>query len=770
MHRSHHQDNACQAASLVTILQQRAALTPERIAYRLHPSDQGPSHQLTYGALDRKARAIGAWLQQQGAMGQRALLLYPFGLEFIAGFYGCLYAGAVAVPLYPPRPNRPDQRLLNIVADAQPTIALTSAKILASLAERQAAATGLEHLQWLATDTLDDTLPASWHPQNPDPAWLAFLQYTSGSTGAPKGVMISHANLLHNAAMIHTAFALSPQSAGLIWTPFYHDMGLIGGVIEPIYAGAPTTLLDPVAFLQQPSRWLRAIAEEHIAVSGGPNFAYELCIDKITPAQCAGLDLSSWTVAFCGAEPVRAATLERFAAKFAPYGFRTEAFTPCLGMAESTVMTTCTPQAQTPVVITCAADALSQHRVELLTKSPITQPSQRLVSSGQSWLEQTVCIVHPEHQTRCGPGDVGEIWIAGPSVAQGYWQRAAETAATFGATLADTGKGPFLRSGDLGFLHDGELFVTGRLKDLIIIRGRNYYPQDLEATAEQAHPALQPSSTAAFSIEADNAEQLVLVAEVMRTHLRTLVVDEVMAAIRSALSQEHQLQVSAIALLRPGRSLKTSSGKIQRSAARQAYRQGTLETLALWSQTLAAAASQPSDSYNTPQPYGRELRSSHTALAIEQWLTMQLAQRLHTDPLRIDLHKPFADYGLDSVAAIELIHELCTWLQNTGRPHTLEVTALWDFPTIAALAHHLAGGSTVNTPAARPLSLSHKPAPVSVTGTLNLPAEAAQQSELATELAQLIRVLSCGCDENRRLRLAAGQETNAGFHTEQSIA
>lgn len=742
MQRAHHYHHTSQAASILAILRQRATLTPEAIAYRLSQPEQSTTRQFTYRELDAKAQQIGAWLAQQGRRGQRALLLYPFGLEFIAGFYGCLYAGVVAVPLYPPRPNRADQRLLSVIADAQPTFALTTAKILDSLAERQAASTGLADLQWLATDTLETTAQAPWQPHAPAPAELAFLQYTSGSTGTPKGVMVSHANLLHNAAMIHSAFAMAPHSKGLMWTPFYHDMGLIGGVIEPIYAGTPTTLLNPVDFLQQPLRWLRGIAEERVAVSGGPNFAYELCIDKITPEQCAGLDLSCWSVAFCGAEPVRASTLERFAAKFAPYGFRPEAFTPCLGMAESTLMTTCTPQAQAPVIITCDSAALAEHRVTLVTSAATPQSSQRLVSSGRGWLDQTVCIVHPERQTRCEPGEVGEIWIAGPSVTQGYWQRPAETAATFGATLADTGEGPFLRSGDLGFLHDGELFVTGRLKDLIIIRGRNYYPHDLEATAEQAHPALQLASTAAFSIEADNAEQLILVAEVERTYLRTLVADEVVAAIRSAIAQEYQLQVSAVVLLRPGRSLKTSSGKIQRRATRQSYSQGTLDAVVHWS-LKAAADAQPNNGQQSPLVSKMERAAEPQASpSIERWLITQLAHRLRTDPVTIDLHKPFADYGLDSVAAVELVHDLCTWLQSTGRHHTLEVTALWDFPTIAALAHHLEGGSTVNKPLSlQPLRLARKPEPMLLTGTLSTQRAAEQQHELAEELAQLVRLL-----------------------------
>ncbi len=747
---------ACPATSIVTILRQRAALEPERIAYRFCQADGQAVPTVTYRELDRRAQAIGAWLQQRGATGERVLLLYPFGLEFIVGFYGCLYAGAIAVPLYPPRPNRPDQRLLGVTADAQPRFAFTTAKVLAGLADHVGPVSELDLLHWLATDTLDAQAAPAWQANEPEPTTLAFLQYTSGSTGTPKGVMVTHANLMHNTQMIYHAFGLSPQSSGLMWTPFYHDMGLIGGVIQPIYAGNPTTLLSPVDFLQQPIRWLQTISAERISVSGGPNFAYELCIEKITPAQCEGLDLSCWDVAFCGAEPVRAETLARFTAKFAPYGFRFQAFTPCLGMAESTLMTSCTPQAQAPVVTTFDTPALAHNRVEIPTTAAVsTQNTQRLVSSGRAWLDQTFCIVNPETATRCAPDEVGEIWIAGPSVAAGYWQRPTESAQTFGAIIADTGEGPFLRSGDLGFIHNGELFVTGRLKDLLIIRGKNYYPQDLEATVEHAHPALQPGAVAAFSIEEDNEEKLVIVQEVERTYLRNLVVDELIAAIRHAIAQEHQLQVSAIALLRPGRILKTSSGKIQRRATRQAYLAGELETVGVWSLSAELAAPPPlvpspiPPAAGQPNPAGNGrvlFTNGHSGRALESWIAGQLAQRLHTTPSAIDLHKPFADYGLDSVAAVELVHALQSWLQSTGRTSTIEVTDLWDFPTIAALARHLEGDCR---PLTAPLHRTFTPPPVRTAWQNNKPTTAVVQSngvagepELAAELAQLVRLLS----------------------------
>ncbi len=733
MQRSADHHLSSQTETIVAILRQRATVEPERVAFRLQTNAGEAPQFITYGALDRQARAIAALLQQQGATGERALLLYPFGLEFVAAFYGCLYAGVVATPLYPPRPNRPDPRLTAVTVDAQATFALTTAKIAATAVVDQNTG-AMQQLRWLATDTIDTANAQEWQEGLPEPTALAFLQYTSGSTGTPKGVMVSHANVMHNAAMIHTAFALTPRSTGLMWTPFYHDMGLIGGVIEPIYAGNLATFLPPVDFLQQPIRWLRTISDERITVSGGPNFAYELCTNTIMPDQFEGLDLTCWEVAFSGAEPVRAGTLERFAAKFAPYGFRFAAFTPCFGMAESTVMTTCTPQAQPPVILTCDAQALTHHRLKTIPATDDTAAPQRLVSSGRPWCNQTVRIVHPEGRTLCSPDEVGEIWIAGPSVTGGYWNRPQESAETFGAYLADTGEGPFLRSGDLGFLQDGELFVTGRCKDLIIIRGRNYYPQDLELTVEGAHPALQPHAVAAFTITQDDEEQLVIAAEIARTQVRAIDTETVLAAIRRTISQEYQLAVSAILLLRPGRMLKTSSGKLQRRAMRQAYLEGALESIAHWTHsprtndTNPPALSPPTATNANPaQP-----ALPPTEQMIQAWIAAQLAQRLGTGPTTLDLHKPFADYGLDSVAAVELVHTLRQWLESNGQPITLEITALWDFPTIATLAQYLARNG-IGTP--------HRQAAHKTTVPLDVGNPPAQVDELAAEIAQLQRLL-----------------------------
>src|SRR2546423_522199 len=470
---------AIESSTLVGLLRWRALHQPKQQAYIFLPDGETNEEAgLTYAELDRQARAIGAQLQSFSAGGECALLLYPPGLDYITAFFGCLYAGLIAVPAYPPRLNRPLIALETIVTDAQATIALTTTPILAS-AERWLVHTPtLKALTWLTTDTISSDHLETWHDPAINCDSLAFLQYTSGSTTKPRGVMLTHNNLLYNSALIHQCFELTPESRGASWLPPYHDMGLIGGILQPLYGGFPVTLMSPLAFLQSPFRWLQAISHTKATVSGGPHFAYDLCVRKITPEQRTMLDLSSWNVAFTGAEPIRYETLERFATAFAPCGFRGETFYPCYGLAEATLIVAGGKRTEPPVIKKFEAAGLEQKRaVEVQIEDGATKV---LVGCGHTLPKQTIVIVDPESLTRCPDNHIGEIWVSGPSIAQGYWNRSEETERTFRARLADTGEGPFLRTGDLGFLQDGELFVTGRLKDLIIIRGHNYYPQDIE--------------------------------------------------------------------------------------------------------------------------------------------------------------------------------------------------------------------------------------------------------------------------------------------------
>jgi len=580
-------DMEYKSTTLVDLLRYRAKNQPEQTAYTFLRDGETEVGSLTYKELDRQVRVIAARLQNLDATVSHALLLYPPGLEFIAAFFGCLYAGVVAVPAYPPRTNQNMYRLQAIVASSQATVALTTTSLLSNIERRELSNPALTNLHWLATDNIASDLAEAWQELEISSDTLAFLQYTSGSTATPKGVMVNHGNLMHNLVAIHKCFAHTCNSQGVIWLPPYHDMGLIGGVLQPLYGGFPVTLMSSVDFLQKPFRWLQAISCYKATTSGGPNFAYDLCVRKIKPEQRTSLDLSSWEVAFTGAEPIRAQTLERFAATFEPCGFRARAFHPCYGMAETTLMVSGGLKTAPPTVRWVDGAALEQNRVAAVASNQ--EGARAIVGCGQSWLDQIV-IVDPESLTPCPADKVGEIWVHGPSVAQGYWNRAEETKQTFLAYLANTGEGPFLRTGDLGFLQDGELFVTGRIKDLIIIRGQNHYPQDIELTVEKSHPALRPGCGAAFTVEVKGDERLVVVQEVERSYLRKLDVNEVVGNINQAVAAEHALQIYATVLVKTGSIPKTSSGKIQRHACRSGFLTGSLNVVEDWSENPQSKA------------------------------------------------------------------------------------------------------------------------------------------------------------------------------------
>ncbi|MEM6599611.1 MAG: fatty acyl-AMP ligase, partial [Cyanobacteria bacterium P01_C01_bin.69] len=600
--RSFHREKA---ASIIEILRYRADVQSEHVAYTfLRSGDQRAS--LTYGVLDLKVRAIASLLQSQLPRGSRLLLAYQPGLDFVLAFWACLYAGMVAVPAYAPRRNQKVSRLRSIVANAEIEFALTTVRSEATFKRFCCEDSVLSQLRWLVTDQVADSWAAQWQPPALSPNTLAFLQYTSGSTGEPKGVMVSHDNLMHNSSVIAQCFGhTAEKSVGLIWLPPYHDMGLIGGIVQPPFTGFPVYLMSPIDFLQKPLRWLQAISRYRITTSGGPNFAYELAIRKATPERLESLDLSCWEVAFTGAEPIRAETLDRFIDVFAPYGFRREALYPCYGMAESTLIISGGAKQSPPVVRQFKKSALEQNSVESVdlahsdaqsdVHNRVRSDVQRVVGCGQSVPGQSVIVVDTERLSPCSNGQIGEIWVSGRSVAQGYWNQPQETAACFQASLTDSdGKslqGPFMRTGDLGFLDKCELFVTGRLKDLLIIRGQNHYPQDLELTVARSHLALRPNAGAAFSIDLNREERLVIVHEVVRGYLRSLSVEEVLRCIRQAVTAEHSLEVYAIALVKTGSIPKTSSGKIRRFACKRAFLKGELNVVADWSRNPRQKAS-----------------------------------------------------------------------------------------------------------------------------------------------------------------------------------
>jgi len=491
-----------QASSLVEVVRARAAHQADQRAYTFLRDGESQEEHLTYGELDELARKIGAALQARGVAGQRVLLVYPSGLELVAAFFGCLYAGAVAIPAFPPplaktRLKHKFARLVGIVEDARPPVVLTSSTLVNKLGAAFSEFPALCNLPLLTIDEFAPELAQDWRDPGVDQSSLAFLQYTSGSTGEPKGVMVSHGNLLHNSEGLGRSYGHTDSSVIVSWLPLFHDMGLIGQIVQAAYAGILCVFMSPVHFHQRPVRWLRAISRYRATTSGGPNFAYELCARRVPAEELEGLDLSRWKVAFNGAEPVRAETLERFAEVFRPYGFRREAFVPGYGLAEATLMVSSVSHADSPRLQAVAGAPLRQGQAVPVGEQD--SAARTFVSCGAPHFDLEVVLVEPADRKRCAEGGVGEIWVAGPSVAQGYWNRPEQTDETFGARLRD-GAGPFLRTGDLGFWSDGELCIAGRSKDLLIIRGQNHYPQDIESTVGESHQALQSAKVAALNV------------------------------------------------------------------------------------------------------------------------------------------------------------------------------------------------------------------------------------------------------------------------------
>ena len=662
-------------SNLVSILNYRAEQTPEQIAYIFLKDGDKQEQKITYGQLCQNAKSIAAYLQASVPQGSRALLLYPQGLEFISAFLGCLYAGIIAVPVYPPKSNQKMTRLESIIKDSAPHIILTPSFLLENIKNKLTNVLDLSDIQWLTTDSVNISEASNWILPNISNDSLALLQYTSGSTGTPKGVIISHENIIYNSGYIQEAGNITTSDIAVSWLPTFHDMGLIFGVIQPLYTGFLGVIMSPESFLQKPILWLEAITQYHGTISGSPNLGYSLCTQKISPEQQQSLDLHRWRIAYSGSEPIRKKTLEEFSDKFNKFGFQSHYFYPCYGMAEATLMISGDNPKNKPVYLNVEIEALEKGvalQVHLDSKN-----SRQIVGCGHAWLDTDIRIVDPNNLIECVDNQVGEVWVHSASVAQGYWNQEEKTAETFQAKLIETGNKNFLRTGDLGFMSNGELFITSRLKDLIIIWGRNHYPQDIEFSVQQSHKALRLDCGAAFVIEVDNQEKLVIVQEVERTFLRNLNVDEVVSAIRETVSLNHDLQVYAIALIKPASIPKTSSGKIQRYACRQKFLPSDLAIVGEWRQNAVNI------------DLSLDSEASHEGVVdqetIENWLTTKIANSLGLDPEEIDPEESLASYGLDSSVALGLTGELGSWLNLE-----LETILFWEYPKISRLAAYLA--------------------------------------------------------------------------------
>ncbi|MDD2761123.1 MAG: beta-ketoacyl synthase N-terminal-like domain-containing protein, partial [Methylomonas sp.] len=647
--------------NLVQLFRHRAEHTPDRTAYTFLKEGIVEEGCLSYAELDRKARAGAVVIRRYAPENGRVLLLYPPGIDFMVGFAACLYAGAIAIPAPPPdtvRLKRTLPRLKTIAKDAQASLVLSSGELIDSVKQNSASvsqaameAFAVEH--WLDFRGLDDASADDWHMPALTPNHLAYLQYTSGSTASPKGVMMSHGNLIHHLAQIQQAWAYDQHSASVTWMPYFHDYGLVDGLLEPLFTGIPCYILSPLTFLKRPLRWLAAISKYRATHTQAPNFAYAYCLEKITDDQLEELDLSCLKVASNGAEPVRKETVEAFSRRFAVCGFRPECLYPAYGLAEATLLVATKSHGVTPAYYQLSTEQRQDNSIQ-----------GAVVSCGPAIGVTEVRIVEPDTFTVRRDDEIGEVWVKDAGVAQGYWQNEQASSETFQARTAD-GAGPYLRTGDLGFLRGGELYITGRLKDLIIIAGVNHYPQDIEWTVIQSHPALRPEHAAAFSVTEQDQERLVVVVELNQT------VDDVqpvMQAIRAALAEVHEIEVYALVLLKKGAILKTSSGKLQRQACKNAFLENRLDSHALWRQAQAA------------QNHAMDQQS------LAAWLVAKLAVALSIPAEDIDVDQVFSTYGLSSRLAVSLVGELEDFLAAKGRALELSPTLLWQYPTVATLA------------------------------------------------------------------------------------
>ncbi len=693
-----------QAATLVELLQSRAVETGSGCEYGFLNED-GTLTTWTVADIARRATAIAAVLQDECQPGDRVLLVYPPGIEFVPAFLGCMCAGVLPVPATYPKPRRPMPRLTSISQDSGAAVVLTTSATLDTL-ELSRTSPELQALNWLATDAIADEQASRWRRLRPDPSDLAFLQYTSGSTSEPKGVMVTHANLMHNLEVIKRAFAVDrlhedgSERTSVWWLPAYHDMGLIGGILGALYAGGRLVMMPPATFLKRPFVWLKAMSDFKATVSGAPNFAYDMCIAKTTQEDRKGLDMSRWRLAFCGAEPVRAETLRRFAEAFAPCGFRETSFYPCYGLAEATLLATGGDGPAVPVVRSVCADSLGCHQIQEVAGRQDAS-TRDFVGCGRPWLGQEVLIVDSDSRLPVPEDRVGEIWLRGPSIARGYWNRREETAAEFGAARSDDPTCHYLRTGDLGFVHGGQLFVTGRTKEVIIVRGRNLYPQDIELTVGRCHASLNGGAGAAFSIEVDGAEQLVVVHEIDRQYRGEF--DEIIRAVRHSVVNEHELDPYSVVLIRQASLPRTTSGKIQRNLCRRQYLTAELNVVSQWNNPGRQPA-QTVETGNSPEsaqpplqpqrksfPFQKPERAltafekDRLTEQLETWLLQWLVERAGVSPAEVDRNRPFAEYGLDSLTAVELSQEL-----EDGLRVKLAPIVAWNYPTPATLARYLA--------------------------------------------------------------------------------
>lgn len=634
-----------QCTTYIEVIKNRTASKPDHVVFRFLSDGVNENESLTYRQLETRSKALGAAMQKVGNKGDRVLLLFQPCLSYVASLYACFYSGFVAVPAYPPRRKRGIERIYSIIEDSKATICLISQQVYNDIQKNFKNDGLLNQLNWIIYEDIADDKAKEFNETEILAEDLALLQYTSGSTGNPKGVMITQLNLLYNSEYIRQTFELSDNTVGVNWLPVFHDMGLIGGIMQVAYTGGVNIGLPPIEFLKKPLNWLKAIEKYGGTTAGGPNFSYDYCIQKTTEEERKEIDLSTITVFFCGAEPIRKSTYNEFSNKFAVSRAKEEQFYSCYGLAEATLIVTGGFRADKPKYLEVDAYSLTDNRVEVIEEGKPGGVS--LVGCGHLWMETRVEIVDPVTLKKVGKNEIGEIWISGPTLAAGYWNKPEETKRTFGAMLSDSGGGPFLRTGDLGFFYENELYITGRLKDLLIIRGVNHYPNDIEFTIQNAFPELRQNGGAAFPVDEAGEERLVIVQELERSAMRDTDHDTLIENIRQVISEDHELDVYSIVLIRTGSIPVTSSGKIQRRQTKYQYLNNDLVPVAQW---VRAEAERDITFIHDP--------AEPTEDSIKEWLISWIMRNQHFRREEIELDKNIMSYGIDSLAAVTLETEI----------------------------------------------------------------------------------------------------------------
>ena len=689
-------------SNLVELSRHQAAQRGDKTSYIFLADNETRESQCTYRELDQKAKAIAALLQSLKLSGERALLIYPPGLDFIYAFFGCLYAGVIAVPIYPPMNRQMMSNIKPIISDSDPVAILTTNKISVTLKmAKPIQSIGNKFIfriidksidkffpqlnllknkdrKIIATDEIDPDLSQLWQKSDINSDSLAFLQYTSGSTSKPKGVMISHGNILHNQNLIQEYFRQPSKPVFVSWLPQYHDMGLIGNILHPFYMGGKSIIISPFSFLKKPLIWLSAISKFKAYTSGGPNFGYELCVRKIRAEDKQHLDLSSWKVAYNGAEPIRPSTLEKFTKFFAECGFQESAFYPCYGLAEGTLIATGAKKNDKLAYLALDKKELNDGLVKCANSAYLNNA--KIMGTGVAFNRQKIRVVDPENCNPVGDNKIGEIWISGPSVAQGYWNNKEATRDTFQARIRNSEERAFLRTGDLGFLREGELFITGRIKDLIIIRGQNYYPQDIEYTTEDTNTKLRKGCSAAFSVEADGQEKLVIVCEIRKKEKKAEL-KSIAAGIHNAILQNHGIAAYQIVLIKAKTIPKTTSGKIQRKKCKMLLLNNELDRIFQWhdkkSNVIPAIRARNKKDYSVEiKKTGDQSREQLRAWVLERIINIS------TEKVSIgDIEKKnIEDTGIDSLRLAELISDFEKEYDcNVDLKLIIEVTSLADF-------------------------------------------------------------------------------------------